>query len=44
MQPNQKGRAIVDDAVSAYSDEELIEQAQWGEFALGEFPYEPSAT
>jgi hypothetical protein len=36
----------IEKSVSAYysslSDEEVREQAEWGEFALGEFPSEPA--
>jgi hypothetical protein len=37
-------RASIEKSVAAYysslSDDEALEQAQWGEFALGEFPSE----
>jgi hypothetical protein len=40
----QQERASIEKSVSAYysslSDEEAVEQAQWGEFALREFPGE----
>ncbi len=40
----QQERASIEKSVSAYysslSDQEVLEQAQWGEFALGEFPKE----
>lgn len=40
----QQERASIEKSVSEYysslSDQEVLEQAQWGEFALGEFPKE----
>jgi hypothetical protein len=40
----QQERANIEKSVAAYysslSDKEVQEQAQWGEFALGEFPSE----
>jgi hypothetical protein len=40
----QQARARIEKSVSAYysslSDQEVLEQAHWGEFALGEFPKE----
>jgi hypothetical protein len=42
MHANPRGRSVIEDAVSAYysslSDEESIEHAQWGDFALRDFP------
>jgi hypothetical protein len=44
VQDNPQGRASIEDAVSAYysllSEDEVIEQAEWSEFALDEFPRE----
>jgi hypothetical protein len=38
-------QARIEESISAYysslSDEEVIEQSQWAEFALREFPSEP---